>query len=1163
MTFSRPPAVAFPCASLRRALRLWLACVLVLAACGSNAAQAQDAIPVIGLDIAPAVIPENVGRQGAVGTMRRYFADNSRALTVRLTNSLAQTLGVPATVTIPSGVESVTFPITVTDDSELNGTRTALITASADGFFDTFFAASISDDESLFEMSVAPTSIGENGGRATMTMRRAPGSAGVAEDIILGTNIAGALSLPEKVRFESGQTTLTFDVSAIDNDKFDGARTITISARRDRSGQILTAELGLIDDELDLILTLPPTTPPTSPTAIAENASGLFATVSRSRAAAAQGPIVVGVSSSDASELLGSLGVVMRQGETSVRVPLLAIDDLLVDGAQLVTLSATAQGYNADSEVVSVTDNDKPALDFSLNTSAASESAEPIAATGTLRRNTPIGEAVTVALRSSSARIAVPASVTIPRGAVEVRFPIRVVDNAVRDGNVNVLISASAAGFPARSATLGVLDNDGPSLQIVLVPSQVLEGIRSVGSPAAKGTVSRLNSDLSQPLVVTLRSSDAGVVLLAPAPPPGTPTPAPSPTAAPTATTGPTPSGTPSGTPGPTPTPVPLPGSAVLQVTIEAGKSSASFVILTPDNAIPTDLMSSTVTASASGLNDAAVVVDVQDNDDRAELRISITTAPASDPGDRAFVFEDAGAGSITATVTRNTATTSEVIVQIGVTGDIVAPAAVVIPFGRSSVSFPVTPIDDERRCSEDSAVVATIVPQVAGYTFLPEDVLAVPQEGYDPQSNEVLIVDNDPTTGCITRRTVRVRIKPTVKRTPTAIAESDGANAATIEVYRADAFSAEDPEYNLGLVVDLVSNVPERGKPIPGLARNVVPNGAPRTPVSPARIILLPPQDKLDFDGNPKPDGVVDYQYDDQDKRAYLRPPALVPLSVFNDAIRQGCASITISPVVIGYVRLNDLSRIIPTEDVGDGYKNDEIPDTVSLLDNELEISRLSVSPNVVNESGASGVATGLVRRVPGLAGPLVVTVRTLNAAKVGVSPTGRREPRNTLEVIIPDGQQEASFNVIANDNTINDGDITVLLEATTTCSVGVLRTPVVVRDNDATTIALNIARAPGQKAIIEGMPATGLLGTVQRKGDLSRPLTITLISSDTTELVVPATVTIPAGRASMRFTPRVVDDTILDGVQMVTVRASSTTVGVRQAQVTVAVADNEKPAR
>ena len=1117
--------------AVRRVLRACLACALAaLGASGSGAARAQEAIPVIGLDIAPGVIAENAGERAAVGTMRRYFADNNSPLTVKLANNLPQTLGVPATIVIPSGADRVSFPVSVSDDAELNGTRTALVTASAPGYFDTFFAATISDDESILEMTVSPTRVKENGGRATVTIRRAPSSAKVAEDIIIGANISGALTLPEKVRFESGQTSQSFEAVAIDNDKFDGERVVSITARRDRSVQIISADLALIDDELDLTLSLPATAAATNPPAFAENAEELFATVSRTRAAAERGPILVDIASSDASAMLGTLGVLMARGQTSVRVPLQAIDDLLVDGPQSATLTATASGYNPDSKIISVLDNDKPGLLLSLNTASASESLD-IAATGTLRRNTPTTAAVTIALRSSSPRVSVPASVTIARGAVEASFPIRVVDNALRDGNANVSISASAAGFPSRTAQLSVLDNDGPTLQIELSPLQVLEGQRDPRSPASSGIVRRLNSDLSQPLVVTLSSSDANVVLLAPTPPVNAPA------------------------PGPSPTPAPLAGKATLTVEIAAGQSSAKFVVLTPENAIPTDLQTATLTASTAGLSAAAVAVDVRDNDDSAELRVAIRTVPPSPKNDRARVFEDAGAGSIVATVSRNTATTSEVIVQIKTSGDIVAPASVVIPFGRSEVSFFVTPLDDDLRCEQDSNVVATLTPIVAGYLFVAESLLQEPIAGYDPKSNEVLVIDNDPQDGCIRPRGVRVIIEPRVKRSPEAIAESDGLNAAKIIVKRSDAWSSSDPEFGLGLVVDLVSSLPERAAPVPGLATNVLAKAPSKSPISPARIILLPGGRSL-----------PQFQDDPEDKLPYILPFGQVPLAAIQNQMLQSCGSITITPRVIGYVRPNDFSRIIPVSEVGQGFPLAEVSDSIDLLDDELELSRLSVSPYVINESGASGVATGLVRRASGLNGALTVTIRTLNHAKIGVSPLGRREPLNTLEVTIPEGQLEASFNVIANDNTVLDGDISALLEASTKCSVGLLRTPILVRDNEVPAppiLSLSILPTAGQARIIEAMPAAGVRGTIRRTGNLSRALMVTLRSSDLSELVVPTTVMIPAGRAAVAFTPRVVDDAILDGPQRVTVTASAIAVGARQAQVTLGVADNEKAAR
>jgi hypothetical protein len=85
-------------------------------------------------------------------------------------------------------------------------------------------------------------------------------------------------------------------------------------------------------------------------------------------------------------------------------------------------------------------------------------------------------------------------------------------------------------------------------------------------------------------------------------------------------------------------------------------------------------------------------------------------------------------------------------------------------------------------------------------------------------------------------------------------------------------------------------------------------------------------------------------------------------------------------------------------------------------------------------------------------------------------------------------------------------------------------------VRDNEVPTLTLII----GPPAMDERIGSTGITALVRRNsGDLRAPLTVQLRSLDTTEFQVPATVTIPAGKASVAFTPRVINDTLDDGKQ------------------------------
>ncbi len=82
----------------------------------------------------------------------------------------------------------------------------------------------------------------------------------------------------------------------------------------------------------------------------------------------------------------------------------------------------------------------------------------------------------------------------------------------------------------------------------------------------------------------------------------------------------------------------------------------------------------------------------------------------------------------------------------------------------------------------------------------------------------------------------------------------------------------------------------------------------------------------------------------------------------------------------------------------------------------------------------------------------------------------------------------------------------------------------------------------------------------TVSRSGDTSNAILVSLSSNDTTEAVVPSTVTILAGQASTSFAITGVDDNELDETQTVTISATST--GHISSSDTIAVTNDDEPA-
>jgi len=78
------------------------------------------------------------------------------------------------------------------------------------------------------------------------------------------------------------------------------------------------------------------------------------------------------------------------------------------------------------------------------------------------------------------------------------------------------------------------------------------------------------------------------------------------------------------------------------------------------------------------------------------------------------------------------------------------------------------------------------------------------------------------------------------------------------------------------------------------------------------------------------------------------------------------------------------------------------------------------------------------------------------------------------------------------------------------------------------------------------------------RRNGQLASPLTVSVLSSDTTEATVPATVSFAANQTSLTFPVEPVDDDLLDGDQTIQIRASAP--GVTPVAVDLIVADIEK---
>ena len=552
------------------------------------------------------------------------------------------------------------------------------------------------------------------------------------------------------------------------------------------------------------------------------------------------------------------------------------------------------------------------------------------------------------------------------------------------------------------------------------------------------------------------------------------------------------------------------------EVIIPAGAESANFKVRGTDNDDPTDFRTAIIEARAGALSGAAPL-DVADDDDAAVLTIAVQAVVSSsekinDPNvktllDQQFfgaaVDENAGFGAIRVTLVANTAPDSDLIVALTVKGDIIAPPSVVLPFGVRTLSFFVAPVDDLLRCNDDRDLISSVEAEVAGYAVVAPLIKVSAVDFYgevledEVAANKILIVDTEPLDCPIIRNLIAV-IVPRVKRTPEGIAEGDGTGAAQVAVYRSD----DAPQ--LELVVDLTVSLPD----------DVV--------LATQRIVLPPYRTVQEVEG----EGKIPFS-----------PPVLVRLDALDNATADECRSVSVTPAAVGF-RVPGSTEIIPVENyssvptapVGLPYIIEN--NSVRFYDNEAAIGSVTISPSVISETAASGVATGTItrlRRPDGtfVPGALEITVRSLNTHEVGVSPENRRDPQGSLKVTLPASLNAVSFNVIAIDDNLVDGTQRAAIVATTDCSVAQTTANVIVRDNDRAALTLRLT-----PNLPENAPASEVRASVARNTATDKALVVYLRCSNPRRFNLPPSVTIPAGQREIEIPNlSMVDDTLSNG--------------------------------
>jgi uncharacterized repeat protein (TIGR01451 family)/CSLREA domain-containing protein len=353
-------------------------------------------------------------------------------------------------------------------------------------------------------------------------------------------------------------------------------------------------------------------------------------TVTRLGSSGTSNPLTVNLSS--VTPVSVQTQVVIQANQTSATFPVNVTNDSSANGTRTVTITAAAGGFTSGQTTVSVVDDDNPTLNVILTPNSLTESAAATASATVTRQGSLVGP-LTVALSSSPVgNVTLPAQITIPAGATSAAFSIQVVDDSIAEGTHVVTITASAAGYPARNATLTLNDNDTPLLTISANPTLFSE---KGGATASTVTVTR-NTLTNGDLTVALASA--------------------------------------------LPSRVSVPASVV----IPAGSTSVSSSVAAIDDEVANGIAGVVLTARASGLPEVTTTVTIND-DETPSLSLTLPDGAAVTEG-----------GYLFPRVTHNLPPGQPLEVTLtSSAADMNVPASATIGYGVNSTLFSANAVED------------------------------------------------------------------------------------------------------------------------------------------------------------------------------------------------------------------------------------------------------------------------------------------------------------------------------------------------------------------------------------------------------------------------------------------------------------------------------------
>ncbi len=373
-------------------------------------------------------------------------------------------LAVPSSVTIPAGQSAVWFNITVTDDSMLNTDSIFTISASGNDYPELTQQVVVVDDEKpklTVTASKSTVKEGENL-RLTISTERASSQ---PITVNLTCDVSGRFTFPSQVTIPANTTSVTVDVSVLDNSVIEmtASPTFTVSSNRYTSGECI---IILEDNDMPtLSLSL-------TPTQVSESAgsSAVIATISRTDNLDKE--VVLKLSEDSGGRLSCPKTVTMAAGQQEVQFSIGTVDNSTVDGNKTVTVIAEVYAASCSCSIppendgtmtktLVIVDDDGPSLTIKSSAQTLLEGS-----TGnvfTVSHNVASSQAVTVRVSSDKDdMLTYEHNLTIPAGSKSAQLLVDVKRNSTTGDSQLATFTVEKDGFSSASMWIVVTDQTLP-----------------------------------------------------------------------------------------------------------------------------------------------------------------------------------------------------------------------------------------------------------------------------------------------------------------------------------------------------------------------------------------------------------------------------------------------------------------------------------------------------------------------------------------------------------------------------------------------------------------------------------------------------------------------------------------------------------------------------